>query len=134
MFIPSYCKDLLHLFSQHYNVFGAKKINELSSYNKQQIAIMMLNEVSSPFDPAELLLLPSAKNKDTLITILEAHWCKTIDGEETVRRITEMVIAAKESELNEMFEELIQYEKLEYENNRREDQQYELYCQQRRVL
>lgn len=130
-----YCKEFIHLFSQHYNINGAKCMDDLNERDQEQIAIVALDENTSPFDSAELLLLPSDQNKDTIVTILKAHYSGIIDADETVRRIIEKVIATTKDDLDKVFEEMIEFERLEYSSSeaiaaRKADAEYELYAQQ----
>jgi hypothetical protein len=133
MLVTPYTMDLLSLFSQYYNVSNEKKIDDLNCKEKEIVALTLLNESSSPYDPAELLLLPSGQNKNTILTILQAYHYEKIDAEETVRRIFNKIVESKKDELDKMFMELIAFEKLEYSSQesiqaRQADEQYEMYC------
>jgi hypothetical protein len=120
----------MHLFSQYYHVLNARKLTDLAVKERDQIAITMLNEKMSPFDPAELLLFPSGQNNDTIVTILEAYWNQIITAEETVSKILEKVMETKKNELDEMFREVIIHEKRETIETGAGDREYELYAQQ----
>lgn len=102
-------REMRHLIYQHYHINGAICVDDLNLRDQRQLCIAVIQD-SDYFDLYETLFYKPKNNN--IVDILKQFVNEIMDAKEAINSIFKIILDSSRSQINEIFEEFNDKEKI----------------------